>query len=227
MTGTSGSRGGRLRVGALRWVAIAGVTFIAALLFLWFGSTHARSMSFDYNLAPYVPGAIRVEANGQIIDRVSSGRNSGGGSYYKSRFSDEMEFQILWYDAAEETAWMSDITVRGRELSAYDPEREVLGLDIVVGPGADLLVTTPNREALRLIHEGRLDETTPEMRAPVVLRQLCGTSLPLNDSRIEPLVSAAHDPGDSLSYHVAEIMIARDVFIKDGGVVQSRCSERE
>ncbi|MFD1796747.1 hypothetical protein FQV27_12560 [Paracoccus aurantiacus] len=184
-------------------------------------------MSLDYNLAPYVPGAMRVEANGQVIDYISSGRNSGGGSYYKSRFSDEMEFRILWYDAAEETAWMSDIMVRGRELSAYDTEREVLGLDIVVGPGADLLVTTPNADALRLMRDDRTDEITTDMRAPVVLRQLCGTSLPLDDPRIDPLVSAAHDPDDSLSRRIARIMTARNEFIGDGGVIQSRCGGRE
>lgn len=227
MTGTSSSRGGWLRAGGLRWATTAGAILLALLLFFWLGPTHARSMSFDYNLAPYVPGAMRVEANGQIIDHVSSGRNSGGGSYYKSRFSDQMEFRILWYDAAEGKAWMTDIHIRGRELSAFDPERQILSLDIVVGAGADVLVTTPNAEALRLIYEGRLDETTPAMRAPVVLRKICAEPVPLNDPRIAPLVSTAHDPGDSLSSCVAWIMTERDAFIKDGGVIQRRCRERK
>lgn len=226
MTGTSDGRTRWLPARVSRWMKIAGAIILVVLFFFETYPFHARSMGFSYNLASYVPGAIRVEANGYVIDRVSTGRNSMGGAYYKTRFSDKMDFRIFWYDAAEKTAWMSDVVIWGRELSAYDEKREVLSLDLVVGPGADVLATTDNQDALRLLREKRTNEITREMNAPVILRQLCATQMPLNDPRIAPLVSTSHDPGDTVSYSVDRIMASRDAFIAAGGVIQSRCNKR-
>lgn len=227
MPGSDGNHGGKPRAKTYRRLIVAGAIIGLAGISLLKGPSHANSMSLDYNLARYVAGALRIEANGRVIDRISGGRNSSGGTYYKNRFSDLMEFRVLWYDAVETQAWAVDIAVRGRELSAFDPERTQITLAISVGPGADVLVTTSNPNLLRLIHEGRGDDATPEMLEDVVLRQVCATSLPLDDPRIAPIVAAAHDPNDSLSQRVQRKLDLRREFLANGGVIEPRCTAKE
>lgn len=91
----------------------------------------------------------------------------------------------MWYDVTADRYWHHDFDLDTRRFSTFGDASD-LG-EVRIGPGADITVTTPHPEALRLVGLNRMDEITPEMDVDVVIAKLCAnlsTKDPSEDGRL-------------------------------------------
>ena len=92
-----------------------------------------------------------------------------------------------------------DFGLDARELSTFGEATDYASLLIVAGPVADVTVTTPHTEALRLIGHNRRDEITPEMDVDVVIAEFCANP-PTKDPSEDGKLRAAEGETSTLEW---------------------------
>ncbi|MBP8927736.1 MAG: hypothetical protein KBG45_02825 [Ottowia sp.] len=106
---------------------------------------------------------------------------------YQSRSEATISVQLMWHDITAGLYHHLDFDLDARELSTFGEATHHASVLIVVSPGADVTVTTPHPEALRLVGLNRKDEITPEMNLDVVIAERCATTStedPSTDKRL-------------------------------------------
>ena len=208
-------------------LAILFLGFIMGAWLLWLD--RPRTLSIDFKSDSSTPSIKQMQVNGHTGLRASvTGRSETGGAGYAHRFTDRIDFRVLWYDLIEERAWQADFSVYGRELSTFGEKRHHAVLHILVGPGADVLVSTFNREAMRLIGLRRDNEmigpdqrTLPQYQSDVILRELCATPFPVDDEEIQFMI---HRATTEQSNHIRRAFDDRRLSIERRGLPEKRCS---
>jgi hypothetical protein len=221
---------GRLpRLTAQQWqfgLACTAAALLAGYL-LWLD--RPGTLSLGYASHASTPSVKQMQVNGQMMVRDSvTGRNETGGGGFAHGFTDRMDFRVLWYDFHQQRAWTAEFSVHGRELSTFGNAGDHASLRVQVGPGADVTVTTPNREQLRLIGLGRADELDgpdgrqlPEYLVPVVLRELCARPVPVDDPEIRFMIERAMLEKPT---HIESAFADRAWSLETKGIPDQRCS---
>ena len=208
-------------------LAILFLGFIMGAWLFWLDRPYTLNLNFRSDSS--TPSIKQIQVNGHTGMRATvTGRSETGAAGYAHRFTDRMDFSVLWYDLIEERAWQADFSVYGRELSTYGNKRDHARLRIVVGPGADVTVATSNREALRLAGIGRGDDllgpdqrVLPQYRDPVILRELCATPFPVDDEEIQFMI---HRATTEQSNHIRRAFEAVERTFGDQDVPTPRCN---
>jgi len=232
----SGAAGMRLptlpRLTARQWqIGLPGAA--AALLagyLLWLD--RPGTLSLGYASHASTPSVKQMQVNGQMMVRDSvTGRNETGGGGFAHGFTDRIDFRVLWYDFHENRAWTAEFSVHGRELSTFGNSGDHASLRVKVGPGADVTVTTPNREQLRLIGLGRANELDdadgrplPQYRDPVILRELCARPVPVDDPEIRFMIERATL---ERAFQIESAIAARERHIARIGLPAPRCQDNQ
>ena len=201
--------------------------FIMGAWLLWLD--RPRTLSLGFHSDSSTPSIKQLQVNGHTGLRASvTGRSETGGAGYAHRFTDRIDFSVLWYDLIEERAWQANFSVYGRQLSTFGEKRDHAMLRITVGPGADVTVTTSNRESMRLGGIGRGDDllgpdqrVLPQYRDPVILRELCATPFPVDDEEIQFMI---HRATTEQLGHIKDAFMGRKITIERTGLPEKRCS---
>ena len=188
------------------------------------------TLSLDYKSHAVTPSVKQMQVNGRMHVRDSvTGRNQTGGVGYAQWYTDRIDLVVLWYDFLEERAWTAEFSVHGRELSTFGNKRDHGNVLVTVGPGADVTVTTPNRERLRLIGTRRLNELNdtdgsilPQYRDPVVLRELCARPVPVDDPEIQFMIERSTA---EMQFHIDRAFDAVTRTYGEGPFPQPRCKQ--
>ncbi|WP_152547694.1 hypothetical protein, partial [Nitrincola lacisaponensis] len=113
----------------------------AVALWLWL-LDRPGSLSLRFQSHAVTPSVKQLVINDRrVMARASvTGRNENGPASYAHRFTDRMDYRVLWYDFVEKQAWQAEFSVRGCDLSTFGDRREHAVLKVTVGPGADVTV---------------------------------------------------------------------------------------
>ena len=144
--------------------------------------------------------SIAVEPHGSVLAVMSAtvnslplfewslrGRTETRGPDYPGPDAATLAVELMWYDIPADRYYQHAFQLDARDLSTFGDRTDHAEVRIVIGPGADITVTTPHPEALRLVGLNRMDEITPEMDVDVVIAELCATTStedPSTDKRL-------------------------------------------
>ena len=205
----------------LGWIALVivllGASITLARMTIWKRPSGLGSTIVNSYMSPSV---IRATLNGmRLVDRDTGGQSAGGGFPYADAFSDKMNFELTWYDILAKKAYRISFTMRAKELSTFGDVRDNAMVDVEMGPGADVTVTTPDPEEMRLIGLKLSEELAAlPQQPPVVLRELCATEVPLDDPVVKILAGTVED------WSFNRAMDHRQALIEQRGIVTSRCT---
>ena len=121
------------------------------------------------------------------LPQTPAGAQPDRGVAYQSRSEATISVQLMWHDITAGLYHHLDFDLDARELSTFGEATDYASLLIVAGPVADVTVTTPHTEALRLIGHNPRDEITPEMDVDVVIAEFCAnppTKGPSEDGKL-------------------------------------------
>lgn len=209
---------------------LAGVICFAAAGFTLLGMSMAderpTTLSLTYGSHVAVPAVNRMILNGrEIVSRSLKGRNESGPIEYLDGQGDALNFEVAWYDILNRQAYAAKFTVPASELTTLESLPYMATIDIINGPGADITVTTMNKEIAKLIGKDA-DRRLPSLdEAPdIVLREICAEALPPADSVAMELANAAVDPNEQeqLGYNLR----SRDSYLSQHQMPVSRCAEK-
>ncbi|GEM_PF-5571861 len=199
---------------ALILIIGAGVTF-------GFSKNRPTALSIAIRSSTAYPAAMRGILNGvAILESSIRGRSQTGGLYYQSTFGANLSVQMMWYDIINEKFYGKSFELDARRLSTFGEDAIHASLKIVVGPGADITVTTPHPEGWRLVGLNRMDDITPEMDIPVVLFKLCADLLGEDPSEGGVLTRAMSD-----DISMASAMEKRERWLKSNSLPTPRCAK--
>ena len=166
-----------------------------------------------------VLAVMRAVVNGLPLF-VSSlqGRTESRSADYPSSDDATLAAELMWYDTAADRYYQLAFDIDARDLSTFGDRTDHAEVRIVIGPGADVTVTTPHPEALRLVGLNRMDEITPEMDVDVVIAELCATLSAEDPSADKDLRMAM---GDEIA--VGEAVFNRDNWLSGNAAPAPRC----
>lgn len=168
------------------------------------------TLSRSINSQLQSPSVMRLSVNGvRVVSYSIRGQNDTGGTPYKDRWNDELDFELYWYDILAERAYAASFTLEASTLPTFGGEGEHASIHVLIGPGADVTVTTSNPEAMRLIGLNRTEELTADM-LPVVLRELCARPVPPTDPIAADLASTIDEIAFETAMGKRERHLARE-----------------
>lgn len=175
---------------------------------------------------------IAVEPHGSVLAVMSAvvdglplfewslqGRTETRSPAYDGRRDTSLSVKLMWYDTSSKLYYGKDFDLDARDLSTFGDEAEHAEVRITVGPGADITVTTPHPEALRLVGLNRMDEITAEMDQDVVLAELCALASETDPSADKRLIMP--DAGEST---LASAISNHDNWLKNNTAPVPRCA---
>jgi hypothetical protein len=179
--------------------------------------------------------SIAVEPHGSVLAVMSAsvnglplfdwslrGRTESRSPGYPGSDKATLAVEIMWYDIPSDRYYQHAFQLDARNLSTFGDRTDHAEVRIVMGPGADITVTTPHPEALRLVGLNRMDEITPEMDVDIVLAELCATAStndPSADKRLNLTLAEAAE--------VERATFNRDNWLAANAAPPSRCSAKE
>jgi len=190
----------------------------AAMMF-GFGQTRPKVLDLSVHSHVAAPAVKRLIQNGRVVLELSTkGRNEGGPITYGDRSDDLLKFEFSWYDMVAQQAYSAQFELPAKTLSTFGDDKDHASVDITSGPGADVTVTTPNPEALRLIGLRQTDKITPEMDASVVLLELCAKPMPASEPLAKELAAGVED------WSRDRALDQRKRYLASNPAPQSRCA---
>lgn len=175
--------------------------------------------------------SIAVEPHGSVLAVMSAtvnslplfvsslqGRTESRGPDYPGPDAATLAVELMWYDIPADRYYQHAFQLDARDLSTFGDRTDHAEVRIVIGPGADITVTTPHPEALRLVGLNRMDEITPEMDVDVVIAELCATLSAEDPSADKDLRMAM---GDEIA--VGEAVFNRDNWLSGNAAPAPRC----
>lgn len=175
--------------------------------------------------------SIAVEPHGSVLAVMSAtvnslplfewslrGRTESRGPDYPGPDAATLAVELMWYDIPADRYYQHAFQLDARDLSTFGDRTDHAEVRIVIGPGADITVTTPHPEALRLVGLNRMDEITPEMDVDVVIAELCATLSAEDPSADKDLRMAM---GDEIA--VGEAVFNRENWLSGNAAPAPRC----
>jgi hypothetical protein len=175
--------------------------------------------------------SIAVEPHGSVLAVMSAtvnslplfewslrGRTESRGPDYPGPDAATLAVELMWYDIPADRYYQHAFQLDARDLSTFGDRTDHAEVRIVIGPGADITVTTPHPEALRLVGLNRMDEITPEMDVDVVIAELCATLSAEDPSADKDLRMAM---GDEIA--VGEAVFNRNNWLSGNAAPAPRC----
>ncbi|WP_448479537.1 hypothetical protein [Pseudoxanthomonas mexicana] len=175
--------------------------------------------------------SIAVEPHGSVLAVMSAtvnslplfewslrGRTETRGPDYPGPDAATLAVELMWYDIPADRYYQHAFQLDARDLSTFGDRTDHAEVRIVIGPGADITVTTPHPEALRLVGLNRMDEITPEMDVDVVIAELCATLSAEDPSADKDLRMAM---GDEIA--VGEAVFNRENWLSGNAAPAPRC----
>ena len=189
---------------------------------LW--PSRPTGLSTDIHSHISTPASLYLSLNGRtVVDGSIRGRGETGGATYGNRWGDALNWDLAWYDILADRSYRLKFTISASELATLDTKESHATINIVVGPGADIVATTAHPEVARLIAL-RMGKELAELQGadPVVLREICAEPLPHDDPLAQKLkeTSQANGWADQLK----ESMENRARFLSNNEAPQARCS---
>ena len=179
--------------------------------------------------------SIAVEPHGSVLAVMSAtvnslplfewslrGRTETRGADYPGTDDATLRVELMWYDIPADRYYQLAFDLDARDLSTFGDESDHAEARIVLGPGADITITTPHPEALRLVGLNRMDEITPEMDGDIVLAERCAAASKDDPSADKGLRLAIDD-----EIELVEATFNRDNWLAANAAPPSRCSPKE
>ncbi len=176
-------------------------------------------VSIDLEPQGSVLAVVRAVVNDlPIVMSSLRGRHEVRSPGYASPFKANLYVQVMWYEFDAALYYHLDFDLDARDLSTFGEAGQHASVSITLGPGADIAVTTPHPEGLRLVGLNRMDDITPEMDIPVKLAELCATPSDTDPSEDQSLRAAMQD-----SDAVARASLNRDNWLREAQAPAPRC----
>ena len=203
-----------LKVGVLALFPIIGIAVMSLA-----ANSRPTSFSIDIEPSPDRLSVLRAIVNGMaVVDSSMRGRLKTGPLNYQSTFGANLAVHVMWYDILDKQFYEKAFDLDVRTFSTFGEEAIHAAVTIVVGPGADVTVTTPHPEVLRLVGLNRMDDITPEIDVPVVLAELCADRLNKDPSEGGILMSSSTNKAS-----LANEMEQRDNWLRQNQAQPARC----
>lgn len=205
------------------FAAVAVVALIGAALMFGFMNKRPSSLSISIHPHPASLAVLRAVVNGaDVVDSSLRGRTQAGPLSYQSASGAALSIQLMWYDLDADRYYFKDLSLDSRTFSTYDKQGDRAAVTIEVGPGGDILITTPHPQSLLLVGANRMDEITPEMEEDVVLATLCADPLAKDPSQGGILMRALDD-----DIALTRAREQRDNWLRDTAAPQPRCKDKD
>lgn len=198
-------------------VTVAGLVLAGGMM----SKAETRPSRVSIAVEPHgsVLAVMRAVVNGlPLFDSSLRGRTESRSPDYPNAEDATLAVELMWYDIPAERYYQHAFDLDARQLSTFGDATDHAEVRIVLGPGADITVTTPHPEALRLVGLNRMDEITPEMDVDVVIAELCATPSAEDTSADKDLRRATVD-----EIAVDEAIFNRDNWLAQNGAPASRC----
>lgn len=186
-----------------------------------FGFLNKRPTALDLQVYshPSIVAALHVIGNDfRFVDFSLRGRSQVSGFNYQSMFGAKVAFDVMWYDVEAEQFYATSFDINANDLSTFGEEGIHASMRITVGPGADVTITTPQPELLRLLGLNLMDDITPEMDVPVTLLELCAERHESDPSPSKALSGVSQTGTDVLYFKQR-----RDDWLSNNAAPQPRC----
>ena len=168
--------------------------------------------------SPVAPAAKRMTLNGVVISERSLQRaNQTGGVPYPQ--GGVIEIDVAWLEAESRRAYAATVQVDAARLATFGGRGDHGRLDVLLGPGADVTVTTPAQSELdRAASNAPIDTTTP-VAAATTLVATCARRLSGSDPRVADLAAGIED------FALRRVLRNRDAFLARNPRPASRCGD--
>lgn len=208
---------------------LLGLAGFAAVGFALFGASMANekpgTLSLRYGSHVTVPAVNRMVLNNRtIVSRSLKGRHENSPVEYLEGQGDALNFTVAWYDILNKQAYTAQFSVSASELSRAGALPHIATVEVMNGPGGDVVVTTLNAEVAKLLGKGTGQALpSPEQAPDIILRKICAQPLPPENALAVELAAAATDPDEQeqLGYDLR----SRDSYLSEHPMPQSRCAE--
>ena len=202
---------------------LAAVGLVGGLMIWGLWPSRPTGLSTDIHSHISTPASLYLSLNGRtVVDGSIRGRGETGGATYGSRWGDALNWDLAWYDILADRSYRLKFTISASELATFGEDGSHATIDIVVGPGADIIATTTDHEVARLIGLRQTEDVSALQKPRIILRELCAEPLPDDDPLAQKLkeTSQANGWADQLK----ESMENRARFLSNNEAPQPRCS---
>ncbi|MEP4980725.1 hypothetical protein [Ascidiaceihabitans sp.] len=156
-------------------------------------SLRMKEMRLNVRSHPSTPAIMTLIHNDVIALETSvKGRGDSRSMLFDGPFSTRLRFDLTWLDIEAKRGYRAKFEVDAKTISSFGGKGKRGSLSIIAGPGADVLVETPNAEALRIIGLGLDVDLSKYHTEDVVLARICATEISLDDplvGGVEAIVS--------------------------------------
>ncbi|MBK4214981.1 hypothetical protein JJJ17_03465 [Paracoccus caeni] len=182
-----------------------------------------RTLSLNFGAHPAVPTVMQMSLNGRVVvEHSQKGQNESGPIEYVDGQGDALDFKIEWYDILDNQGYIAAIRLRASDLSIIGDTGHA-AVKIILGPGADVTVTTTNAKAAALIRERRGAELASVANEPdILLAELCADRLAADDPILADLKQDAERLKDTQQR--AYNKMSRQSYLDEHGVLAPRCT---
>jgi len=200
---------------------------VAGGLMIWgLWPSRPTGLSTDINSHISTPASLYLSLNGRtIVDGTIGGRGETGGATYGSRWGDALNWDLAWYDILADRSYRLKFTISASELATFGGDGSHATIDIVVGPGADIIATTTDHEVARLIGLRQTEDVSALQKPRIILREICAEPLPDDDpftqGKRKYVESFAH-VSNSDGYHLERRLTAREKYLQNNKITP-RC----
>lgn len=197
---------------------IAAALIILCLLVWWMKPARPNILGLSIYSHPSVPTVKQLKLGERsVVSRSTRGRNETGGATYSSRRGDALDFELAWYDILNKQAYALSFSIPAAELSTFGDANDHASIRIEVGPGADVIVTTPNPEELRQIGLTKTIDLAAPHKPALTLRELCAQNLTPDNAVTIDLAAAVED------WSLNAAMKKRDQYLQKQNEPKPRC----
>lgn len=201
----------------MRWLlAIVVVGLAVAGSMMWSKPVRPNTLSTEIQAHPAYPATKRYEVNGSLLsERSLQGSSDTGGVDYVN--GDQLAIKAAWLDINSKQAWQVELELDVTTLSTYGGQGEHAEYKVVLGPGADVTITTPHPEWLRHVGNDQMHRITPEQEIPITLVELCGEPLAADDPLVADLALGIEN------WAVTRVQRNKDAYLRENAAPTARC----
>ncbi|WP_298258161.1 hypothetical protein [uncultured Litoreibacter sp.] len=167
------------------WIVTSALV-VSAGIFWKYGPAwqNPRPATLSLNVTNHiaVPIIRGVELNGFTFSRIrASNIGDTGGTPYKSRWSNDLDFTLVWIEMISKQAWRANFSVPIERLTTFGEDERHAQIELKILAGGDFSIETPQVEYARLIGLNRTGEVTDDMVQDIVLESSCADRLDDDD----------------------------------------------
>jgi len=123
---------------------------------------------------------MHAKVNGVVwVDGSLRGRNQSGRVRYDQ--GDRLEFELVWRDVLKGKVWRSVVSLKPSELPTFGDKGEHTSVDIILGPGPDVTVTTSSALVMKLIGDRDPEGLAAAPKEKITLIEACAAPASKDD----------------------------------------------